>query len=220
MAAHAIARTATDEVEVYVRALPPVCTAVAGRVKNLSNGAIDLDLPSLVPPESKVNVEFAPGCSVEGEVTFCNRETSGYRVRVHFKPHVAINADLRSEPRFQTDGESATISVLFGGEGIGLCHATVQDVSRSGLGMLSDSYIPPDAWVKVELGSAIVFGEIRHCTSNRGGNYQVGMITETVILRRTGIDAADSAPAEHAEEPPARGLMYFLKKLKKDQAPV
>lgn len=62
--------------------------------------------------------------------------------------------------------------------------ARVTDVSRSGIGIFTDVYIPPDTLLRVVMDGAIAFAEVRHCSRlNATGHYRVGLEIETVIFR-------------------------------------
>src|SRR5437763_9353395 len=65
------------------------------------------------------------------------------------------------------------------------CHACVADVSKSGIGLITSVYMMRDLLLKIVLGSAIVFGEVRHCTarSTDRWSFKVGVAIQTVIFR-------------------------------------
>ena len=65
------------------------------------------------------------------------------------------------------------------------CHACVADVSKSGLGLIMPVYMTRDVLLKITLDSAIVFGEVRHCTARTTdpGSFTVGVEIQTVIFR-------------------------------------
>jgi hypothetical protein len=65
------------------------------------------------------------------------------------------------------------------------CHAWVADVSKSGIGLITSVYMTRDLLLKIVLGSAIVFGEVRHCSAmaTDQGSFKVGVEIQTVIFR-------------------------------------
>ena len=71
------------------------------------------------------------------------------------------------------------------------CDAQAIDISRSGLGLLINQQLTVNAWVKVELTFAIVFGEVMYSRPVADGGYRVGLRMETLLMRdgRTGEEA-------------------------------
>ncbi len=65
------------------------------------------------------------------------------------------------------------------------CQASVSDVSKSGIGLVMSTPIPRDVLLKIVLDSAIIFGEVRHCTcrASEPGSFKVGVEVQTVIFR-------------------------------------
>lgn len=65
------------------------------------------------------------------------------------------------------------------------CNAQLTDVSISGIGLAVGVEIPRDVLVKIVLDTAIIFGEVRHCSAvaDEPGSFKVGIEIETVVFR-------------------------------------
>ena len=99
-----------------------------------------------------------------------------------------------------------------GSHKVGPHSAKLLDVSRSGLGLLVDIPLPVDSWVKVEIKSAIIFGDVRHCTRVEGQGYRVGLATQTVIFRSKETAMDEGAIAN--EEVLRSGILDLMRWLK------
>ena len=178
---------------------------------------MDLDLAEYVPVCSRMDVEFARGCRVRGDVATCHEMGTGYEVRILFEPHLPGHADLRAEPRFKTEDESATVAIL-GSHQRGPFGANLVDISRSGLGLRLEQNLPMNSWIRVELGPAMVLGEIRHCTPEAGTGYRVGLVTDTVIFRtEPRTDNAASTNRNESADSGKASLVELLRGLKQRQ---
>ena len=91
--------------------------------------------------------------------------------------------ERRRETRIKV-AEAAHLSSLQAHAAID-CRAAVANVSRSGIGLTTDVRIERDLVLKVVLYSAIVFGEVRHCTPTAADPrlFHVGLEIQTVIFR-------------------------------------
>ena len=97
-------------------------------------------------------------------------------------PHGSLDAPWRGGerrflPRFAASGP-CRLSVFDGvdhlqGEGV------LRDVSANGLGVRSSLHCLPGMTIQVFIGADIVLGEVRHCTPNSEGTYDIGMLIET-----------------------------------------
>ncbi len=90
--------------------------------------------------------------------------------------------DRRRDPRIPVN-TSARL-VIFHSSLTIVADARVTDVSKSGLGLVTDRPVPLHAMLKVVLDGAILFAETRYCrqTDDATGSYQVGAQVQTVIL--------------------------------------
>lgn len=90
--------------------------------------------------------------------------------------------DARSEPRFSVREEPAALWVLNQHQ-TRLRAARLLDISHSGLGILLEEEIPTGSWIRVEFGDVAVFGEVRYCRPQAGGEYRLGALTDWVIAK-------------------------------------
>ncbi|MGC4048937.1 MAG: PilZ domain-containing protein [Paludibaculum sp.] len=90
--------------------------------------------------------------------------------------------DARTEPRFSVREESASLWVL-NHHPSQLRQARLLDISHSGLGILLEEEIPAGSWIRVEFGDIAVFGEVRYCRRQVGGDYRLGALTDWVIAK-------------------------------------
>ncbi|QOY89385.1 PilZ domain-containing protein [Paludibaculum fermentans] len=90
--------------------------------------------------------------------------------------------DARTEPRFAVREEKAVLWVLHPRQ----AHARegrLLDVSHSGLGIVLPEEIPAGSWIRVEFGDVAVFGEVRYCRQQAGGEFRMGALTDWVIAK-------------------------------------
>ena len=95
--------------------------------------------------------------------------------------------ERRNEMRIQVSDEAHVVS-LHTHTPVD-CAAAVADVSKDGIGLATRIYLPRDLLLKIELDSAIIFGEVRHCSRLLGDpeSFRVGIAIQTVIFRDKGL---------------------------------
>src|SRR5579884_2106697 len=82
--------------------------------------------------------------------------------------------ERRLAPRFPTSAP-CRLSVFDGVDhlrGAGI----LRDVSVQGLGIRTELHCLPGMTVEILIGNEVILGEIRHCTSNEAGTYDVGVL--------------------------------------------
>ena len=173
--------------EVRIELLGRITREVPGTIANITQGAIHVTIPEFLKTKS-VRVWFSESCHRDGQLIFCRSEENAYRAGIDFPPDP--HQQRRSELRVPLTNESAIVTQLEG-QAHTRSDAQALDISRSGLGLLMDHRLPVNAWVKVELSFAIVFGEVMYSKPDPDGGYRVGLRTETFLMRdgRTGLDA-------------------------------
>lgn len=187
---------APDQVKVRVGA-----NEFVARIKNVADGAIQLVLPVPVLTESNVVVAFSPDCTLEGNVLYCNRQGDFFCVGIYFSRN--RNRRVRDTARHAVPAEKVTITLLR--EGGDSLNGWMVDMSASGIGLKLTSPISTGAWVKIALKSAIMFGEIRHCSQDPSGGFRAGVEIET-SLSRTGVVETEDRVDEtiyHLSDPSA-----------------
>jgi hypothetical protein len=161
---------------------------VLGKIKNLSDGALQVLLPEFIDEGSQVSVEMSARCTVCGEVKYCSPYQYQYCVGIYFE--ASGTRRFRALPRFEVQ-EAALVAVMS-------CPARNQlgahviDASKSGLGLIVRRPLQTNDWVKVETRSCVVFGDIAYCQAHIEGGYKVGLAIETVVFRFDG-DPANNA---------------------------
>jgi hypothetical protein len=86
--------------------------------------------------------------------------------------------DQRRETRYRTN-DAVTVEILQAG--FERTIASIVDISRSGLCLLSESTIAKGAQVKVRLDKqVIIFGEVQYCRPARGG-FHSGIVIQDVF---------------------------------------
>jgi hypothetical protein len=98
------------------------------------------------------------------------------------EPDKSSHADLRAETRFAVPGDSATLSVLE--SAAPQIQARILDISKSGIGLTIERYLPKETKVKLQMGAMIVLGRVRYCRLVEGGWCRVGLISDTVVTKR------------------------------------
>ncbi len=133
-----------------------------------------------------------------GHPTVSITNALGTAARPAFNPAVGTAAtqlgrgDMRSEPRFLVKHDPALVTALVGPELVPV-QARLLDLSHSGLGLLVDVHLPTNAWIKVEFGATIIFGEVRHCRLMQDGQYRLGARSDTVLFRKVQEEPVDAA---------------------------
>lgn len=99
--------------------------------------------------------------------------------------HITIQQDERRQERRIAVAQTARIVSLQPQLAPIDCRAWVVDVSKTGLGLKTAVHIPCDLLLKVVIDSAIIFGEVRHCSivSNARASFKVGVEIRCVLFR-------------------------------------
>ncbi len=189
MASHAIA---DGPAEVRVETMGNIHNQIVATIVNISQGAIHVKVPDFIPPKP-VRVWFSEDCHSDGQVIFCKAEKDSYRTGIHFPPDPLHHK--RSELRIPLTNQPAVVSHLDRRTGAKY-DAQAIDISRSGLGLLTDRHFTVDTWVKVELGFAIAFGEVMYSKPTTSGAFRVGLRVETLLMRE-GEHAQKFEMSEH-----------------------
>lgn len=124
------------------------------------------------------------GCTVNGEVAFCQSCPEGYNVGVQLQDRDSV----RREPRFPLD-LPATLTV------VGLTGPTggavrLSDVSASGVGLFSSTPAPVGACVEINLDMGLLFGEVRHCQKSDEGRFRIGIAIYHMFAREHAVKPA------------------------------
>jgi hypothetical protein len=99
--------------------------------------------------------------------------------------------DQRREARYRTN-DAVTVEILQAG--FERTAASVVDISRSGLCLLSESTIGKGAQVKVRLDKQVViFGEVQYCRPARGG-FHSGIVIQDVFSPQRRAAKANEKP--------------------------
>jgi hypothetical protein len=86
--------------------------------------------------------------------------------------------EQRREPRYQTN-DSVEVEILQ--TGFQRVTASIVDISRSGLCLLSETTIGKGAQVKITLGKhVVIFGEVQYCRPALGG-FHAGIVIQDVF---------------------------------------
>ncbi len=86
--------------------------------------------------------------------------------------------EQRREPRYQTN-DSVEVEILQAG--FQRLTASIVDISRSGLCLLSETTIGKGAQVKITLEKhVVIFGEVQYCRPARSG-FQAGIVIQDVF---------------------------------------
>ncbi len=94
------------------------------------------------------------------------------------------SVEQRREARYRTN-DAVRVEILQAG--FPLVAASIVDISRSGLCLLSESTIGKGAQVKVTLEKQVViFGEVQYCRPARGG-FQSGIVIQDVFYPQSQI---------------------------------
>jgi len=151
---------------------------MTGQLRNFADGAIQVSVPEPLRDKAAVTVTFTDDCVLEGTVLYCNPQEGAYRAGIYFS---SDGETRRKQTRYATPDEPLKISFL--GSRHSSMDGWVVDVSKSGIGLRLTTRISPGEWVKIELRSTILFGEIRHCRQDSDETFRAGVEIETVISR-------------------------------------
>lgn len=178
-----------------------------GKIKNVSDGAVQVLLPEFMDEGSLVSVEISSRCTVTGEVRYCSPYQQTYCAGIYFES--SGTRRFRAMPRFEVQ-EAALVAVMSCPARNQLA-AHVTDASKSGLGLIVRRPLQANDWVKVETRSCVVFGDVVHCQSHTPGGYRVGLAIETVVFRFDGDPASNARWTFGAAVPqPIRGALSTL----------
>jgi hypothetical protein len=161
-----------------------------GRIKNIADGAVQLLLPVALLVESNVTVVFGADCALEGTVLYCNHQDEIFCAGIYFSQN--RKRRVRDQTRHAIAEEKVEITVLREGGGVSLT-GWIVDISASGLGLKLTSEVSPGAWVKITRKSAIMFGEIRHCSADPNGGFRAGLQIETSLSRNSAEETDEKA---------------------------
>lgn len=109
-------------------------------------------------------------------------QTSSTRIGFAIRRAKLGGKDARTEPRFSVREEPAALWVLNHQQSRAR-EARLLDISHSGLGIVLEEEIPAGSWIRVEFGDVAVFGEVRYCRQQGGGEYRLGALTDWVIAK-------------------------------------
>ena len=173
--------------EIRIETLGCVFSEARGTITNITQGAVHVKVSRILTAGS-VRVWFSPNCHSDGLLIFCHAEEDAFRAGIHFPPDPRHHK--RSELRIPLPSEPAVVFQLEGKTQV-KCDARAIDISRSGLGLLVDQPLAVNAWIKVELAFAIVFGEVLYSKAEASVGHRVGLRIETLLMRdgQTGKEA-------------------------------
>jgi hypothetical protein len=151
---------------------------VEARVISLdSDGIVRVKVPRKLSEGKRVQVRTGPECSTAATVLYSVGEDTEHWATIKVDP------ENRRESRIPVNA-SGRLILPHSNPAIAM-DALITDVSKSGLGLQTDDFIPVPKPVKIVLDCGIVFGETRHCrrVSESTHKHQVGIEIQTVILR-------------------------------------
>ena len=142
------------------------------------NSVLRLEVRRPLPEGAVVRISAGRNYSTTGQVLY----SLPYR-GLHYATIGIQQDEKRRESRIKVS-ETARVTSLHAHESVD-CRAHVADVSKSGIGLVTEVRISRGVLLKVVMNSAIVFGEVRHCTARKSerGRYLVGLEIQTVIFR-------------------------------------
>jgi len=105
--------------------------------------------------------------------TTIERAPATFGIKLHVRP-----ADVRRERRHaiprgmklrvRTSSQNETVD------------AELRDISRNGVGLISQTLLPPGASITFPFGSQRIFAQVRYCSSS-GANFVVGALILEVV---------------------------------------
>ena len=142
------------------------------------NSVLRLELERPLPEGAVVRINAGRHYSTTGQVLY----SLPYR-GLHYATIGVQKDERRRESRIKV-AETARVMSLQAHESVN-CRAYVANVSKSGIGLVTEVRVSKGVLLKVTMNSAIVFGEVRHCTPRKSepGVYDVGLEIQTVIFR-------------------------------------
>ena len=142
------------------------------------NSVLRLEVRRPLPEGAVVRISAGRNYSATGRVLY----SLPYR-GLHYATIGVQQDEKRRESRIKVS-ETARVTSLHAHESVD-CRAQVANVSKSGIGLVTEVRISRGVLLKVVMNSAIVFGEVRHCTTSKSvrGEYHVGLEIQTIIFR-------------------------------------
>jgi len=143
---------------------------VRGEILNVSHVGMHLRVP----------VRFAAGTALEfqvrnhtskGQVLYCRPDGD------QFFMGFSAKGDRRSEPRF-TVNEPVTLSIISLEGKERSVRGRLVDVSRSGIGVLSESPFVIGRLLEVSSAGGVLYGEVRNCAEIQRGKFRIGILAE------------------------------------------
>lgn len=157
--------------DVELNSFPAVITSLS------EGGIVRVRVPCTLPEGARVEIHAGLDHPGVGTVLYSIGANDQHwaTIQIH-------RDDRRREPRIPVD-TSARIVVFHSGMTL-TADARITDVSKSGLGLVTDLAVPCNVLLKVILAGAIVFAEIRYCREAGGTvkSYKIGALIQTVIL--------------------------------------
>jgi len=89
-------------------------------------------------------------------------------------------SERRSEPRFPVVRD-VTLRVWMPPD-FEIIAGQVRDISRSGVGVITPSYVPPGSEIEFRVGDFQVFAEVRHCRRSATAGFVLGAKINDVVL--------------------------------------
>jgi hypothetical protein len=142
-----------------------------------AGGIVRVMVPRELPEGTRIQVHSGPEYSAPATVLYSvgSNDRHWATIQMH-------REDRRRQPRIVVDTDARMILQHAGASSA--VNARVTDVSKSGLGLMTDQIVASDTPLKIILDGAIIFAEARHCQEVCGSapSYKVGVEIQTVIL--------------------------------------
>ena len=145
----------------------------------IEHGNVLLECEKWIEPSSDVVLTF-DRITLKGTVRYCHTKHNAHSVSVAVAD--SESPEGRATPRFPMDEPGTLIALGDAGTAIFQCRLT--DISRSGLGLKSESEVPVDSMICIETSSIMVAGKVRRCTPNDDGSFRVGVAVTDVLSDR------------------------------------
>ena len=149
---------------------------ISGRIWSASEHFFRLWLRAPVGTAEQFEISL-DGCSVPGEVVFCQPCAEGYNVGVQLLERNSI----RNEPRFPVD--LPAVLTIIGAAGPNGASVRLADISASGVGLFSGTALPVGSCVEVKLDLGLLFGEVRYCQEEKDKRFRVGIKIYHLLAR-------------------------------------
>lgn len=154
----------------------PLTGAIAGTEKN---GILRLVLRSALSEGTAVRLESGHNYVATGRVLYSLPSGNSHYVTIQTE-----ESERRREPRISVAEDAHIVSMEPQRAPIN-CAACVADVSKSGIGLIGNVYVPKDILLKITLEECMIFGAVRHCSplAHDANYFKLGVEIETVIFR-------------------------------------